>query len=185
MSYNPSQVNSSIEHTMTDSSVNNITITPESNPSFGRIWKISATQRLERPLEEVFPFFADAYNLEKLTPGFLNFKVLTPKPIQMSSGCEIKYTLKIHNIPIKWKTTILDWDPPHQFVDNQDSGPYSLWHHTHSFESINNGDATLCKDTVLYKPKGWILAPLINKYFVQRDVTNIFNYRFKKLEEIF
>lgn len=170
---------------MTESHLNSITVTPARDPNHGRIWKITAIQCLHRPLEEVFPFFADAFNLEKLTPEFLNFKVLTPRPINMQSGCVIKYQLKVHHIPIKWKTTILEYDPPHKFVDTQDSGPYTLWHHTHTFESIDEGRATKCTDTVLYKPKGWILAPLINKYFVQRDVHSIFEYRFKKLEEIF
>lgn len=149
------------------------------------VWKLTATQTLPRPLDEVFPFFADAHNLEALTPDFLQFNVLTPRPIDMKSGAEIRYKLKVRGVPLKWKTTILDWDPPHQFVDNQDSGPYALWHHTHSFEPTADGNATRCTDTVYYRPRGWILAPFINKYFVQRDVANIFRYRFKRLEEIF
>lgn len=170
---------------MTEPTSHNITISPARDPKRGRIWKITATQTLQRPLHEVFPFFADAYNLEKLTPKFLKFRVLTPRPIDMRSGCVINYQLKVHHIPIRWKTTILDFDPPNKFIDTQDSGPYTLWHHTHTFESIDDGAATRCTDTVLYKPKGWILAPLINKYFVQREVANIFNYRFKMLESIY
>lgn len=168
---------------------NAINITPTTHPKHGKIWKITATQSLPRPLDEIFPFFADAFNLEKLTPSFLGFKVLTPPnkdgQIDLKSGTVINYTLKIHHIPIRWKTTILDWNPPHSFVDNQDKGPYTLWHHTHSFTPLNDGQSTLCTDTVLYKPKGWILAPIINKFFVQRDVKNIFEYRFKQLEDIF
>tara|TARA_R110002073_G_scaffold118918_2_gene258901 strand:+ start:38753 stop:39295 length:543 start_codon:yes stop_codon:yes gene_type:complete len=167
---------------MTPQSIN---ISPDIHPTHGRIWKLTAVQQLSQPIDTVFPFFADAYNLEKLTPSFLKFKVITPKPIDMRSGCEIKYQLKIHGIPIKWKTTILDFDPPHKFIDNQDTGPYTLWHHTHTFAPTADGSATICTDTVLYRPKGWIFAPIINKYFVQKDVTNIFHYRFKKLDEIF
>lgn len=164
---------------------NSITITPKSDPNLGRIWELVAVQHLPQPVEHVFPFFADAYNLEKLTPSLLKFKVLTPKPIEMRSGCEIKYKLKVRGIPMKWKTTIHDYDPPHQFVDNQDSGPYTLWHHTHTFKPTQDNTGTICTDTVRYRPAGWILAPIINKLLVQRDVTNIFHYRFKKLEEIF
>ncbi len=162
-----------------------IHITPDTHPTLGRTWKLVATQHLPQPIDAVFPFFSDAYNLEKLTPSFLNFKVLTPKPIEMRSGREIRYKLKVHHVPIRWKTTILDYDPPHRFIDNQDAGPYALWHHTHQFEPTADNAGTICTDTVLYRPKGWLLAPLINKYFVQRDVTNIFHYRFNKLEEIF
>ncbi|MGJ8636546.1 MAG: SRPBCC family protein [Phycisphaerales bacterium] len=170
---------------MNPNSTNSITIAPDTHPKHGRIWKITAKQTLPRPIDEVFPFFSDAFNLERLTPTFLGFKVLTPKPIDLKSGTVINYRLKIHHIPIRWKTTILDWNPPHSFVDNQDQGPYTLWHHTHSFTPTNQAQSTLCTDTVLYKPKGWILAPLINKFFVQRDVKNIFEYRFQKLSEIF
>ena len=162
-----------------------ISINPDTHPTLGKIWRITATQILPRPVDEVFPFFSDAFNLERLTPSFLGFKVLTPKPIDLKSGTVIDYTLKVHHIPIRWKTTIQDWNPPHAFVDNQDQGPYTLWHHTHSFTPADEGNSTLCTDTVLYKPKGWILAPIINKFFVQRDVRNIFEYRFKKLDEIF
>jgi ligand-binding SRPBCC domain-containing protein len=164
---------------------NSITVTPDRDPKIGRIWKLVAIQHLPQPVESVFPFFSDAYNLEKLTPSFLKFKVLTPKPIDMRSGCEIKYKLKVRGIPINWKTSILDFDPPRQFVDNQDKGPYALWHHTHTFTPTEDGKGTICTDTVRYRPAGWILAPIVNKLLVQRDVANIFRYRFQRLDDIF
>jgi ligand-binding SRPBCC domain-containing protein len=162
-----------------------IFIKQDRDPKLGRIWVLRASQTLPRPVDEVFPFFADAHNLEKLTPSFLKFNVLTPRPIDMQSGTQIRYKLKVRGLPIYWKTTILDWDPPRQFVDTQDSGPYALWHHTHIFEPTKDGSATVCTDTVRYKPKGWFLAGLINKFFVQRDVENIFRYRFDQLDKIF
>jgi ligand-binding SRPBCC domain-containing protein len=165
-------------------SKNTLKITQNMDDRFGEHWRVEAVQALSHPIEVVFPFFADAYNLERLTPQFLNFRVKTPKPITLSSGTMIDYTLKIHRLPIKWKTEILDWNPPHSFVDNQARGPYTLWHHTHLFESTEDG-ATICRDIVHYRPKGWILASLINRFFVQRDVENIFRYRFEKLAEIF
>ena len=162
-----------------------IRVRPANDPEFGRIWIITAAQTLPRPFAEVFPFFADAYNLEKLTPPFLNFRVLTPKPIDIRTGCIIDYSLRVHRVPLRWKTEILDWDPPHRFTDNQAKGPYALWHHTHSFEPIDHGRSTLCTDTVSYRPRGGPLAPLINRLFVQKDVQNIFRYRFEKLSEFF
>lgn len=170
---------------MTSSTNESITVTTENDPKLGRIWVLRATQTLPRPVDVIFPFFADAYNLEKLTPEFLKFHVLTPSPIDMKSGAQIRYKLKVRGVPIKWKTNILDWDPPRKFIDNQDSGPYTLWHHTHTFEPTPEGTGTVCTDTVRYQPKGWLLAGLVNRFFVQNDVENIFRYRFKQLERIF
>jgi ligand-binding SRPBCC domain-containing protein len=131
---------------------------------------------LPRPRSEVFPFFAEARNLEELTPPFLNFTVLTPPPIEMRAGLLIDYRLKVHGLPVYWRTEILDWEPPHRFVDTQLRGPYWLWHHTHTFEEKDGG--TLCGDLVRYRPIG---GALMNWLFVRRDVENIFAYRTKVL----
>jgi len=132
------------------------------------------------PRAEVFPFFAEARNLEILTPPWLNFEVLTPEPIIMRVGLLIDYRIRLHGIPIGWRTEILEWDPPHRFVDTQLKGPYRLWHHTHTFEEQNGG--TLCRDVVRYHPLGGALS---NWLFVRRDVEQIFQYRQKKMNELF
>jgi len=168
----------------TRASASDITVTPDTDPRFGRIWRLRAVQKLDHPIDAVFPFFADAHNLERLTPDFLRFEVLTPKPIEMRSGLILNYKLKVRGLPIRWTTEILDWDPPRQFVDNQAKGPYALWHHTHSFEPTEDG-GTLCRDVVRYRPAGWFLAPLVNRLVVQRDVTSIIRYRFAQLGSIF
>jgi len=135
---------------------------------------------LPRPVAEVFPFFADAANLEKITPPWLSFHVLTPAPIAMRPGALIDYQLRVHGIPLRWRTEIVAWDPPHRFVDVQLKGPYRLWHHTHTF--TEKGGGTLCTDEVRYRPiGGW----LVNALFVKRDVRTIFDYRRKRLMEIF
>jgi ligand-binding SRPBCC domain-containing protein len=139
-------------------------------------FEFNAELWLPRPREEVFPFFAEARNLEQLTPPFLKFEVLTPAPIVMRSGLIIDYRLKVHGVPIRWKTEILDWEPPHRFVDTQLKGPYKLWHHTHTFEERDGG--TLCRDVVLYWPLG---GALMNWLFVRRDVEQIFEFRRKTL----
>ena len=143
-------------------------------------WCLEAECFIPRPLEEVFEFFQDAYNLEKLTPPFLKFKVLTPKPIPMASGALIDYRLKLHGIPIRWRTEILDWNPPHSFVDTQLKGPYTLWHHTHEFKAQDGG--TLCTDRVLYRSPG---GRLIHRFFVGPDVERIFRYRAEQMALIF
>ena len=95
---------------------------------------------LPRPREEVFPFFADAFNLEAITPPFLRFKVTTEAPIEMQVGALIDYKLRLHGIPITWRTRIAAWEPPYRFVDEQLKGPYSLWRHEHTFEEVEGYD---------------------------------------------
>ncbi|MFZ0827647.1 MAG: SRPBCC family protein [Verrucomicrobiia bacterium] len=135
---------------------------------------------LPRRREEVFPFFAEAQNLETLTPPWLNFEILTPAPVAMYPGALIDYRIRIHGIPIRWRTEIVEWNPPHRFADRQLRGPYALWHHTHTFEARDGG--TLCIDAVRYRPRG---GALTNCLFVRRDVKNIFAFRRERLARIF
>ena len=106
---------------------------------------MAKTHRLEYvqviPLERstVFSFFSDAFNLERLTPSFLNFSILTPAPIHVETGTLIEYTIRLFGIPMKWRTEIERFEPEREFVDNQIRGPYRLWHHTHTFEDVPGG----------------------------------------------
>jgi ligand-binding SRPBCC domain-containing protein len=149
----------------------------------GKYWRLTMDQWLNKPREELFEFFGDAYNLEKITPDLLSFKVITPAPIEMKPGTLIDYKLKVRGVPIKWRTLIATWEPCEKFTDEQLKGPYKRWHHTHRFEEENGG--TRCYDIVEYAPPGGPLAPLINKLVVQRDVVNIFAHRAKVLDEMF
>lgn len=133
--------------------------------------------------EEVFEFFSKAENLQKITPSWLNFKILTPLPIKMTQGSFIDYRLKLFGIPIRWKTEISVWEPPHIFVDSQVKGPYQTWIHTHRFDSESGG--TMMTDRMEYMPKGWFLAPLLNRLFVKQNVSRIFDYRRKEILRIF
>ncbi|HET9952062.1 MAG TPA: SRPBCC family protein [Candidatus Eisenbacteria bacterium] len=125
-----------------------------------------------RPVEEVFPFFADAHNLEAITPPFLQFRVETPAPIVMLPGTRIDYRLRLHGIPIRWQSEITAWDPPRRFVDEQRRGPYKTWIHTHCFTPTSRG--TLVEDEVWYDVPG---GALVNALFVRKDVARIFAYR--------
>ena len=122
--------------------------------------------------DKVFAFFADAANLEAITPPWLNFRILTPRPIVMQAGTLIDYQLRLHGIPVRWRTRISAWSPPESFVDDQLFGPYRQWHHTHTFTEQDGG--TLCKDRVLYIVPG---GELIHRLFVRRQVESIFAYR--------
>ena len=108
---------------------------------------LRAEMFVDQPLETVFEFFADARQLERITPPMLNFKILTPMPVEMKAGLLLDYQISIHKIPIKWKTEIAVWDPPFRFVDRQLKGPYKIWRHEHTFEEIDG--RTLVKDVVL------------------------------------
>lgn len=162
---------------------------PDSKVRFsrGRLPERSAKQlhRLEcetwvaAPLDRVYEFFADAYNLEAITPPWLNFQVLTPRPIEMQTGTRIKYRLKLHGIPIRWESEISSWDPPLHFVDEQIRGPYQVWHHEHTFREENDGVAVM--DVVHYQVPG---GSLINWLLVQRDLDKIFTYRRERMIEL-
>jgi ligand-binding SRPBCC domain-containing protein len=132
-------------------------------------------QRLPGAPEEVFPFFADAHNLEAITPPFLGFRVTTPRPIDMHVGALIEYRLKLHGLPISWLTRIEDWTPGERFVDAQLAGPYRLWHHTHEFSPDGDG-GTVMRDTVRYALPGWPLSEVAHP-LVARDLAAIFDFR--------
>ncbi|MEM1185997.1 MAG: SRPBCC family protein [Planctomycetota bacterium] len=149
----------------------------------GRDWAVRTQLWLPRPRSEVFEFFADAHNLEELTPTLLRFHVVTPRPIDMHAGTLIDYRLRIRGVPITWKTEIQAWEPGVRFVDNQLKGPYVKWWHEHTFEDLDGG--TLCGDLVLYRPPGGPFAPIVNWMAVERDVRAIFEFRTKKLLERF
>ncbi len=145
---------------------------------------LEASIWLPTPLETLFPFFADAANLNTLTPPWLNFEIVTPLPIEMKSGALIEYRIGLKGVPMKWLTRIAEWNPPHRFVDEQLKGPYLLWHHTHEFkrEQRNSKDGTLCIDRVRYKHVG---GPIVEKLIVRRDIDRIFAYRKEKMQELF
>ena len=145
-----------------------------------RVWELRTGIRLPRPRSEVFAFFADAGNLQELTPPWLRFRILTPQPVAMGQGARIDYRIRLRGLPIGWKTEITAWEPPHRFVDEQLRGPYRLWVHEHSFEEIEGG--TIAEDHVRYAVPG---GALVNCLLVARDLRALFLYRHRRLREIF
>jgi len=131
----------------------------------------------------VFDFFADAANLQVLTPPWLDFRITTPTPIEMYVGRTINYRLKVHGVPIRWRTLISRWDPPHVFVDECVRGPYRLWRHEHTFTPVAGG--TRVADHVTYALPLGPLGYLAHGLFVKRDVDRIFAYRQARLLERF
>lgn len=132
-----------------------------------------------RGLDETFAFFSDARNLDRLTPPWVGFEIVTPGPIDMRVGAEIEYRIRIHGVPISWRTQITVWEPKVRFIDVQLRGPYRWWHHEHRFEACDEGTRVI--DEVEYcAPLAW----LTHRLFVDRDVARIFAYRADSLAKI-
>ena len=145
----------------------------------GRGYRLQTSLFLSQPQAETFAFFADAFQLEMITPPGLHFHVITAPPIEMAEGTLIDYGLKMQGVPLRWQSKISAWDPPHRFVDEQLRGPYRWWHHEHRFEAEANG--TRVYDQVDYGvPGGW----LVHALFVHRQLRSIFHYRHVTLRQL-
>jgi ligand-binding SRPBCC domain-containing protein len=129
---------------------------------------------------ELFPFFADAANLNALTPPWLNFRIVTTAPVDMREGALIDYRLRVRGLPLRWRTRINVWQPPHRFVDEQLRGPYRQWIHEHTFVPLNGG--TLARDHVRYAVP---LDFLIHRRLVLPDIEKIFRFRSEALQKLF
>ncbi|MDX1578982.1 MAG: SRPBCC family protein [Gemmatimonadota bacterium] len=138
-----------------------------------------ASQTVPFPRDRVFSFFSDARNLERLTPPVLRFRVLTPEPIEMKAGTIIDYRLRLRGLPLRWRSEITVWEPPHRFADVQRRGPYRKWEHTHAFREVPGG--TVIEDRVEYAVPG---GRLVDRLFVRPDVERIFAYRQDAIERL-
>jgi ligand-binding SRPBCC domain-containing protein len=132
-------------------------------------------QLVRRPVPEVFAFFARAGNLERITPPWLSFELVTPEPIPMHAGTLIDYRLRLHRLPLRWRSRIEEWAENRGFVDRQVHGPYRLWHHRHEFEDIDG--ACLVRDRVDYELPLGPLGEAARAAFVERDLARIFDHR--------
>jgi ligand-binding SRPBCC domain-containing protein len=124
---------------------------------------------------EAFDFFADAFNLEAITPPWLRFRVETPAPVVMAAGTLIRYRLRLHGLPVRWLTRIEAWEPGRGFEDVQLRGPYRFWHHTHTFGAHHAG--TEMRDRVVYALPLGVVGRLAHAALVRRDLERIFDYR--------
>ncbi len=143
-------------------------------------FEIHREQVLEAPIDQVFPFFASPENLERLTPRFLGFSILTPRPIAMRVGQRIDYRIRLRGLPMRWTSEITVYEPPFRFVDVQLKGPYQMWEHEHRF--IAEGEWTRVIDHVRYQVLG---GALVNRLLVAPDLARIFEFRAKTLSSIF
>jgi hypothetical protein len=146
-------------------------------------YHLARRQRVPRPLAEVFPFFADAGNLQRITPPEVGFRILTPLPIDMKPGAIIEYRIRLHGISLGWRTLIEEFEPGVRFVDSQLSGPYRLWRHTHRF--VADGDATVVEDDVEYELPLGVLGRIAHAVVVEAQLRRIFDHRRRVIDEVF
>lgn len=146
-------------------------------------YRLERVQHIPRARSEVFAFFANAGNLERITPGFLNFRILTPQPIEMKPGALIDYRLSLYGVPLSWRTRIEAFEPEDSFVDVQLSGPYRSWHHLHEFKDAAGG--TEMRDVVSYELPLGPLGTLARALFVRRSLERIFDHRRQVIAEVF
>lgn len=149
-----------------------------------KTYELARTTVVPRPRREVFAFFADAGNLEELTPPWLRFEVLSERPVEMREGARIDYRLKVRGLPVRWTSEITIWEPPERFVDEQVHGPYRMWRHEHTF--ADHPDGTEVGDRVRYAvPGGPLIERVVQRVAVGPDVEKIFDFRQERLREIF
>ena len=149
----------------------------------GRAYVLERSQRLSVEPGRAFEFFTDARNLERITPPWLGFNVVTPGAIRMRPGTLIDYRLELHGVPVRWRTRIEIWEPPTRFVDVQLRGPYAAWEHTHTFEPAGEG-AVVIGDRVRYALPLGPLGRLAHAAIVKRDLERIFDYRARVVAEL-
>lgn len=143
------------------------------------IYRLRRELRVPQPIQPVFDFFSRAENLGRITPEWLDFKMLTPPDVELRAGTLLDYRLRIHGLPVRWRTRIEEWDPPRRFVDVQERGPYRLWRHTHRF--VEEGGFTTVIDDVEYALPFGILGRIAHWAQVRRDVESIFDYRSRQI----
>jgi hypothetical protein len=144
-------------------------------PTTDRLHRIERAQLVPLVPDDAFAFFADAYKLEAITPPWLHFRILTPRPITMREGTLIDYRLTLHGLRLRWRTRIRTWQQGRRFVDVQVRGPFSLWEHTHEFERKDDG--TLIRDVVRYRLPCGPLGAIAHGALVRRDLQRIFDFR--------
>ena len=147
-----------------------------------KVYVLEREQLVRAPAEEVFDFFSDAGNLERITPGFLGFQILTPRPIEMRKDARIEYRIRIAGVPVRWRTRFSEWESGRGFVDEQESGPYALWHHTHRFEETDRG--VLVTDRVRYALPFGPLGRIAHALWVHSALNRIFDHRFREVRAL-
>ncbi len=150
-----------------------------------KVYSIKTVQKIPIPLDKAWDFFSNPGNLQAITPDNMGFKIISQHHGEkMYAGQIIEYKVNpVLGIPLYWMTEITHVEDGKYFVDEQRYGPYSMWHHQHHFEATAGG--AMMTDIIHYKLPLWFLGDIANALFVKRQLKKIFDYRFKKVEDLF
>jgi ligand-binding SRPBCC domain-containing protein len=148
-----------------------------------KVYTFKKEQFVSSDMDTVFEFFSRPENLEKITPAAMGFRIMTPKPIEMKEGAIIDYTVNILGIPARWRTMITSYKKNHFFVDEQLKGPYSYWHHKHSFESVDGGVNII--DEITYALPLEAFRSIVHPLFIKPQLRKIFSFRFQIIQDKF
>jgi ligand-binding SRPBCC domain-containing protein len=148
-----------------------------------RSYRLERQQFLPASPSDVFAFFGDAANLERITPAWLHFQFVHAPPAQLAAGRRIEYRIRLAGVPLRWRTRISSWDPPRGFVDVQERGPYRLWEHTHRFERFGAG--VLMTDAVRYALPCGALGRAAHALAVRAALASIFDHRYVAVRSLF
>jgi ligand-binding SRPBCC domain-containing protein len=149
------------------------------------IHKLVRTQLINSTIDELWNFFSNPANLSVITPSYMNFRITSPDEGRgLYAGQIITYKVSpLLGIPMSWMTEITHVVHHSYFVDEQKRGPYRLWHHKHFFEQLDDG--VLMTDMVHYQLPMFGLGDIAHFIFIKRQLDNIFDYRYQKIENIF
>jgi ligand-binding SRPBCC domain-containing protein len=150
-----------------------------------KVYSLSTVQRIPVSLETAWDFFSRPQNLQQITPSNLGFQIISKHHGEtMYPGQIIEYKVRpVLGIPLYWMTEITHVEQGRFFVDEQRFGPYSLWHHQHHFAAVPGG--VEMTDIVHYKLPLWVLGDLAHALFVKNQLRHIFDYRYKRVAEVF
>ena len=148
-----------------------------------KIYTFYKEQFVPSDMDTVFEFFSRPENLEKITPTSMGFNIITPSPIEMKEGAIIDYTVKIMGVPMRWRTMITSYKKNEYFVDEQLKGPYSYWHHRHSFKEVEGG--VLIIDEITYALPIQAFRKIVHPVLIKPQIEQIFNFRFKTIQDKF
>ena len=148
-----------------------------------RCFVLQRKQFISCSRSEIFAFFCDAKNLQRITPASLQFQIVQPKGVAVHEGMLIDYKLRLFGVPFHWQSRIESFEPGERFVDVQLHGPYRVWRHLHEFRDVPGGTEML--DRVDYSLPLGPLGSFGHWAFVQRILGHIFDYRREAIESIF
>lgn len=148
------------------------------------MYQLKKTQLIKTDLETCWKFFSSPTNLKLITPPYMGFDIKVSLPEKMYEGLMIAYTVRpLWGIPMTWITEIKTVKDNHFFVDEQRKGPYNIWHHEHHFKETAEGIEMT--DIVTYVIPLGILGRLMHPIIVKPKLEEIFDYRYKRVEELF